>query len=190
MHFSFLPFWLMKSRLWLGALCFKHCLTSHSVFTSDTIHCSSRSFSAPFFHYNFLDLYSFSCSVIKCFPALRSVMVRCKEKWDYISCFFKEVFKATKIHRREQSLLGGGGCTLILSSAADAYNTYSWCFLEMYPVTLKLITITRLLIPNILRWPTAHENTKKLCRIGYWSSKHFMIDMLLHARKIKIASKI
>lgn len=37
LHFSFLPFWLMKSRLWLGALCFKHCLTSLSAFTSATI---------------------------------------------------------------------------------------------------------------------------------------------------------
>lgn len=139
MHFSFLPFWLMKSRLWLGALCFKHCLTSHSVFTSDTIYCSSRSFSAPFFHYNFLDLYSFSCSVIKCFPVLRSVMVRCKEKWDYISCFFKEVFKATKIHRREQSLWWGRLHFDTEQYRCIQYLELGLCFLKMYPVTLKLI---------------------------------------------------
>lgn len=46
MHFSFLPFWLMKSRLWLGALCFKHRLTSRSLFLPDTI---QRSSSTTFF---------------------------------------------------------------------------------------------------------------------------------------------
>lgn len=82
---------------------------------------AAASFSAPLFHCNFLDLYSFSCSVIECIVSMCSVMVRCKEKWDYISCFFlKEVFKATKIHRGERSLQGGG-CTLIPSGARIQY---------------------------------------------------------------------
>ncbi len=53
-----------------GTVCFKHRFTSHSLFTSDTIHCISLSCSAPFVRYNFLDLYSFSCSVIKCIVSL------------------------------------------------------------------------------------------------------------------------
>lgn len=55
LHFSFLPFWLMKSRLWLGALCFKHCLASLSAFTSVTICHIARSCSAMHF---FLICYS------------------------------------------------------------------------------------------------------------------------------------
>lgn len=61
----------------------------------------------------FRHLYSFSCSVIKCIVSLRSgllcVMQKNKKQkttWDYISCLFKEVFKATKIHCRERSLKG------------------------------------------------------------------------------------
>lgn len=141
MHFSFLPFWLMKSRLWLGALCFKHCLSSHSLFTSDTAHCSGGGgfllcTALPLQLSWFVFILMF-CYRMHSFHVLRSVMVWCKEKWDYISCFFKEVFKATKIHRGERSLQGGG-CTLIRE--VHAYNTYGWRLLEIAS-TLKLIAI-------------------------------------------------
>lgn len=82
-----------------GTVCFKHRLTSHSVFTSDTVHCSSRSCSATVFHCSFLDLYSFSCSVIQCIvsPVLRSVMLGCKEKMRlHIMVFLKKCSKLQK----------------------------------------------------------------------------------------------
>lgn len=124
MHFSFLPFWLMKSRLWLGALCFKHCLSSHSLFTSDTAHCSGGGFllcTALPLQLSWFAFILMFCYRMHSFHVLRSVTVRCKEKWDYISrFFFKEVFKATKIHCAERSLQGGG-CTLIPSSARIQY---------------------------------------------------------------------
>lgn len=115
MHFSFLPFWLMKSRPWLGGtVCFKHRLTRHSVFTSDTIHCGrcSRSAPAPPLQLSWFVFILVYCYRMYSFPALRSVMVRCKEKWDYISCFFLfflsvQRFKATKINRREQGVFRG-----------------------------------------------------------------------------------
>lgn len=55
LHFSFLPFWLMKSRLWLGALCFEHCLAGLSAFTSVTICHIARSCSTM---HSFLICYS------------------------------------------------------------------------------------------------------------------------------------
>lgn len=83
---------------------------------------AAASFSAPLFHYNFLDLYSFSCSVIECIVSMCSGLLWCDAKRNEITyhVFFKEVFKATKIHRGERSLQGGG-CTLIPSSARIQY---------------------------------------------------------------------
>lgn len=116
MHFSFLPFWLMKSRPWLGGtVCFKHRLTRHSVFTSDTIHCGRCSRSAPaphpLLHCNFLDLYSFSCTVIECIVSLCSGLLWCDAKKNEITYrvffVFFWVFKATKINRREQGVFRG-----------------------------------------------------------------------------------
>lgn len=79
LHFSFLPFWLMKSRLWLGALCFKHCLARLSAFASVTIRHVARSRSAM--HSNFPHLF-FSCSVIMCIVSPFSGMLK---KKNYIS---------------------------------------------------------------------------------------------------------
>lgn len=127
-----------------GTVCFKHRLTSHSVFTSDTIHCSSHSCSAALFHYNFLDLYSFSCSVIKCIVSLRSGLLWCdaKEKWDYISCFFKEAFKATKIHRREQTLWREAALWYwaVQMHTIPTVGTSS-IHIKIQPVSVKLISI-------------------------------------------------
>lgn len=74
LHFSFLPFWLMKSRLWLGALCFKHCLAGLSAFTSVTICCIARTCSTI---NSFLICYS--CSVIICIVSPFFGML--KNKW-------------------------------------------------------------------------------------------------------------
>lgn len=123
-----------------GTVCFKHRLTCHSVFTSDTTQRCSRSCSCTVLppQLSWFVFIPVLCYQMYSFPALGSVMAQCKEKWDYISCFFKEVFKATKIHRRERSLWGGGGggCTLILSSA-DAIPTMvaSSTHLETHPVS-------------------------------------------------------
>ena len=112
-----------EQALSAGSVCFKHRFTSHSLFTSDTIHCR-RSCSAL----NFLDLYSLSCSVIKCIVSLRSGLLWRDAEKNEITYRVFFLFKAAKIHRREQSLCG-----------EDAHNTVGAS--AMYPVYLKLITI-------------------------------------------------
>lgn len=125
-----------------GTVCFKNRLTSHSVFTSDTIHCSRRSCSAAFSHYNFLDLYSFSCTVIKCIVPCAQVCYGAMQRKNEITyhVFFLKCSKLKNTPQGTESLRGG--CTLILSSAG-AYNTYSMCF-QHTPrnISFKLITIT------------------------------------------------
>lgn len=68
-------------------------------------YCQGRSCSAAFFHYNFLDLYSLSGSVIKCIVSLNSGLLQLnakkmkqtnKQTKKRLHMFFKEVFKATK----------------------------------------------------------------------------------------------
>lgn len=144
MHFSFLPFWLMKSRLWLGALCFKHCFSSHSLFTSDTAHCSGGGFllctALPLQLSWFVFILMF-CYRMHSFHVLRSVMVRCKEKWDYISCFV--LFFLKKCSKLQKYTAGNAvfrGEAALWYQAAHAYNTYGWRLLENAS-TLKLIAI-------------------------------------------------
>lgn len=98
--------------------------------------------------------------------------------------FFKEMFKVTKIHHREQSLWGEAALWYwamqmhTVSTVGDSSKHR-----EMYPVSLKLITIT-LLIPNIVKdcwdgWQRMKTNTLnsdvKLV-LPNWSTKQFMIE--------------
>lgn len=65
----------------------------------------------PLLHCNFLDLYSFSCTVIECIVSLRSGLLWCDAKKNEITYrvffVFFWVFKATKINRREQGVFRG-----------------------------------------------------------------------------------
>lgn len=128
MHFSFLPFWLMKSRLWLGALCLKHCLGSHSLFTSDTERrCAAAAATTPSLQRrNFLDLYSAVRSryQVRCSHVLGSVVERCKEKQDYKSYLLKKKKKTV-------------GNTLILSTACQQYK---WPPFPRNASTFRLVT--------------------------------------------------
>lgn len=115
MHFSFLPFWLMKSRLWLGAtVCLKKKTASLVIqyllqiqYTAAAAPALQRSSTATFSSFVFILLFRYQ---MYSFAVLRSVMARCKEKLDYIFCFKKkerereEMFKAAKIHHREKTL--------------------------------------------------------------------------------------
>lgn len=65
-----------------GTVCFKHRLTSHSLFTSDTIHCSSRlllcSILSPQLSWLvFILMFSYQ---MYSFPQHECVMMQCKEK--------------------------------------------------------------------------------------------------------------
>lgn len=119
----------------------KNCLTSHSVFTSDTIHRSGRSCSAAFLQHNFFFIcihspvpfsnVQFPCAQV-CYGAMqRKIRLhilflkreRKRERRNVQSC------KNTS--QGKDSL--EGGCTLILSSA-DEQNTHTRC---TQPVSFK-----------------------------------------------------
>lgn len=103
-HFCLSDWWRAGSDS--GPLCvLKKCLTSHAVFTSDTIHCSGRSRSAAFLHRNFSSfvfILVFRYQTCR-FPALGSVMARCKEKLDYTFCIWKKIKKIKRERRNVQS---------------------------------------------------------------------------------------
>lgn len=89
-----------------GIVCFKHCLTNHSVFNSNTLLQSLLLCSTTPLQLSWFVFVLMFCYQMYSFPVLRSVMGRCKRKNEisYHVFFFKEAFKAIKIHCRENTL--------------------------------------------------------------------------------------
>lgn len=100
---------------------------------------AAASFSAPLFHYNFLDLYSFSCSVIECIVSMCSGLLWCDAKRNEITyhVFLK---KCSKLQKYTAGNAVFRGEAALWYRAVHAYNTYGWRLLEIAS-TLKLIAI-------------------------------------------------
>lgn len=147
-HFCLSDWWRAGSD-W-GAVCFKHCFTSHSAFTSVTKHRIGHSHSAMHSPLcNFPDLYLFSCSVLIC--AVSPVSGLLVQRQKIRSCKLQE-------YTREECLE--------LNFHTGAHNTYCWHLLDLiYSISLKLISI--MFISSKHFWCiTAHDITEKLWRVS------------------------
>lgn len=130
MHFSFLPFWLMKSGLWLGALYVLNTaspviqyllqILQYTAAASPALQRSSTTTSL----FGFILMF---CYQMNSFLALRSVMGQCKEKRDYISCCFF-LKKCSKLQKCTAGKRVFGVRVHFDTEQCRCIHTYSWCF--------------------------------------------------------------